>query len=846
MEAKTFKAQWEDYLKSSNRSGIRIAAILLAIIYSLFFILDYYTQPSQALYTFLFIRITVVSYALLVILLMKTSVFDKYWPILGIGIFFLASAGIIIMMTFNGGFQSIYFIGIILVILGGSVLLVLPHRYIYLMNGLILAFFFLANAPSIYTTSISYILMSSSFVFFSLIIVNVGEIHTYNQAFNLFKQRFEVERIRVDLEKTNQRMKELDKAKTQFFSNITHEFKTPLSLILLPLDMLSKDQIVAKEYSYQLDVIRRNGLKLLKLVNTILDLIRLDEARLVIKTIRFDLRKLLTEITNDVQGLAQRKSVLLDVRVKEGNYNITGDPDLLERAVVNLLSNALKFTPSGGSITVFLESNADGVTVTVADTGMGIPADKIDSIFERFYQVEGALTRRHGGTGIGLALVKEIVDRHGGHIEVKSQIGKGAQFSLILPVNTKSEDSQAIIQEEGIDELLPKIYKEQDYRYIEISDAIERRIVQRKPLDKGLRVLAVDDNPDVIRLLALVMGKEFSILSATHPKKGLELAKKFHPNIILTDLMMPDMDGFEFVKRLRKIPGMDLIPVVMITAKSELATRVGSHESGVDYFLTKPFSADELKAVVDNLLKKTEQQVDSFVEKEIDSLVTIAGGLAHEINNPLNYIKNALEQLEEDVKDGPSIDTDRALSLTTLALKGVTRILTVVDLLKTYALDGISSDETLYNVFDAVRATVDLVKPAIGKDCRIDMDLKGESVIHCRPEELRLLLSNIIQNAIEAVDDGGTVSIQGRAEPDKVILNIANDGPAIPPEIKDKLFQPFFSTKGPGKGMGLGLTVVWQVSKRLNANIDVISPTKGERGVEFVIEIPKQVTDKES
>lgn len=839
MDPEVFKTKWEAYLKENNRSGLRIAGIFLITVYPFFFVLDYYTQPANIIIYLLYIRLFVFVYGAFILLTLRTAFFDRYWRWIVRGAILLSSVGISLMMSLNGGFKSDYFMGILLVILAYSILMVMPPIDNYVINTLIMVVFLLSNAPSMANTTLPVILTPSFFVFFSLVIVNIGEVLTYKQSYNLFKQRYELERMRADLEETNTRLKEVDKAKTQFFSNITHEFKTPLSLILLPLDMLAKDRLVARDYSYQLNVIRRNGLKLLKLVNTILDLIRLDEAKLVLKPRRFGIKRMLEEIIGDVQGIAQRKSIQLDIKAGPGEYLVTGDPDLLERAVINLLSNALKFTPKGGSIRIALDSAPNETIITVTDTGIGIPADKLGSIFDRFYQVEGDLTRRHGGTGIGLALVKEVVERHEGRVNVESQVGKGTSFSIILPERPVTEAEQIVASEGSIDELLPKVYRDQEYRYIEISDAIERRLVQRKSLDKGLRLLAVDDNPDVIRLLGLILGKDFSILSAIHPQQGLDLARKFHPNIVLTDLMMPDISGFEFVKRLRKIPGMDMIPVVMLTARSELATRVDSHESGVDYFLSKPFSADELRAVVDNLLKKTEQQVDSFVEKEMDSLITIAGGLAHEINNPLNYIKNAVEQIECDAKEGQSVDVSRIVTLTSLALKGVTRIMTVVDLLKTYALDGISSDKTLYNVFDAVRATVDLVKPAIGKDCKVDMDFSGEAWIKCRPEEVRLLLSNIIQNAIEAVDDGGNVSIKGRSEHGKVLLTIANDGPAIPVEIKEKLFQPFFSTKGPGKGMGLGLTVVWKVSRRLGADIEVISPIKDEKGVAFVIEIPK-------
>ena len=837
MTSETFKSRWESYLADINRPGITIAAVFMATIYPFFFILDYYTQPHTILGRLLAIRLFILVYGLIGLIGPHTSGFRKWWKWYVRGIPVLSSAGIAYMMALNQGFDSPYFMGILLVILGYSILLVMPTLDNIVINTVIMLDFILSNAAYIPQTPLTHILVPAFFIFFALVMVSVGEVHNYRQAYKLFKQRYALEQVQADLERTNQQLQEMDKAKTHFFSNITHEFKTPLSLILLPLDIMANDKAVADKYGYQLDVIRKNGLKLLKLVNSILDLIKLDQTRLKLHCRVFDLGKLIGDIVNDIRDMARIKSIQLESRISPGDYRVTGDPDMLERMLVNLLSNALKFTPAHGRIDVLLSRKGDEVQITVSDTGIGIPADKVNRIFDRFYQVDGDLTRRHGGTGIGLSLVKEIVTLHQGHINVHSKVGEGTSFHIVFPVGGQVETTQQ--SEQDRDELLPDVYKDREYRYIEIRDAIERRVVQRAALNSGPRVLIVDDNPDIIRLVALILGKDFVVISATHPRKGLELAKKFHPDLVITDLMMPDMSGFEFVEQLRKMPGMDMIPVVMLTAKSEVATKVEGHEHGVDYFLEKPFSVDELLAIINNLLHKTEHQVDALMDNSLESLATIAGGLAHEINNPLNYIKTAVEQIREDLAGDGEQDVQRSIRLAELALSGVKRITTVVDVLKSYALAGISTKPVAYNLFDAVRATVALVKPAIGKQCDVQLRLSGQAVIRCRPEEIKLLLSNLIQNAIEAVEPGGRVWIYGTVEDKYVRLEVGDDGPAIPAEVQKNLFQPFFSTKGPGKGMGLGLTVVRRVSARLGAHIEVRSPIEEDKGTAFVLRIPK-------
>jgi signal transduction histidine kinase len=362
----------------------------------------------------------------------------------------------------------------------------------------------------------------------------------------------------------------------------------------------------------------------------------------------------------------------------------------------------------------------------------------------------------------------------------------------------------------------------------------------------------VEDTPDVIRVINLALRGHFRVLAALGGAKGLELALTHQPSLIITDLMMPDMDGMELTRRLRSDPRTRHIPIVMLTARGDVEDRVAGMDSGVNAYLTKPFSAQELVSTVRGLVRIQETTADLVLTHSMDSLETIAGGLAHEINNPLNYIKNALSLIRTDTEallSHPTTEsparvaemTARAHKMFGVAEIGLRRIGVTVGLMQRYAREGYTRALQPYDLFAAVRDVVDMLQSGMEVPV-VQVVTEGVAEVACVPEEMNQVLTNLVQNALDAIprDNTGAIFVRGRLDGDHVVLTVRDNGPGIAPEHRAKIFTPFFTTKDVGKGMGLGLTIVRRVVLSLGGTIDITTPASG--GCEVTLRIPAAVS----
>jgi signal transduction histidine kinase len=416
--------------------------------------------------------------------------------------------------------------------------------------------------------------------------------------------------------------------------------------------------------------------------------------------------------------------------------------------------------------------------------------------------------------------------------------------------------------DQGITDWSVALAAREDYRFLDIAEATERRIVERDP-DEGRRrysVLVVEDTPDIIRVVHLSLRQHFKVLAAEDGLKGLERALMDPPSLIITDLMMPGIDGHELTRRLRADPRTRHIPIVMLTARGDMEDRVAGLESGVNAYLTKPFSPKELLTTVRSLLNLQETQADLLLTQRMDSLERVASGLAHEINNPLNYVKNSVEQVRRDGAEYLELIRStfgrepadyelarlekveaRIRKMFETADAGIRRISGTVDLMRKYSREGYSRQPVPHDVFASVRDVVDIVLPATGREVQVETEFVGDGTIECVPEEFHQVLTNLVQNAIEAAPEGtGRVRVTGEGADGEVVLRVRDNGPGMPPEVRDRIFTPFFTTKAPGRGLGLGLTIAWRVVASVGGTVDVHS-APGE-GTEFVVRVPRAAT----
>jgi signal transduction histidine kinase/DNA-binding response OmpR family regulator len=412
---------------------------------------------------------------------------------------------------------------------------------------------------------------------------------------------------------------ELDRGKTTFFSNISHEFRTPLTLILGP----TEDALRAPDAALSgdaLSAVHRNALRLLKLVNALLEFSRIEAGRLQASYEPTDLARLTRELACAFRSAFERAGLAFEIDCAAGGA-VRVDRTMWEKIVLNLLSNALKFTLEGG-VTVRLAQRDGVVELAVSDTGVGIPADELPQLFERFHRVEGARARTQEGSGIGLALVAELVRLHGGTIEVDSQLGRGTRFTVRVPAAAAPQTAEAEAARPERPSPRVTAYVEEALRWLpgEQSELAPSRPgdlsgVLIPPDVAGAHILVADDNADMRDYLRRLLGARWTVTVAADGERALEAARHTRPDLVLTDVMMPNLDGFGLLRGLRADPVLSTVPVVMLSARAGEEARIEGLEAGADAYLVKPFSARELLARVSNMLQLARLRRDVELER---------------------------------------------------------------------------------------------------------------------------------------------------------------------------------------------------------------------------------------
>ena len=863
----------KESLRQKNVSSLRMGAILGGTLVPLFWVLDWMIIPEHLTLT-LFIRLTCTLYAafLLGAIAQKRAWVEKHVDILSLTFTLSMTLSIAVMCWLHKGYESPYYAGISLVIIGTGFLFSWSPRLSITFCSLTYFFYMTPFVLGIYAVNEFTVVISNQFFLLSTIIVILAaQRHRYQLESREFYGNLALQRTKGSLETAVTKLKEMDRLKSEFFSNITHELRTPLTMILSPVESLMEGEMGDYSQSQRayLHPIRRNALKLLKLINDMLDLARIEERFMRIRVQRTDLIELLTEITEHAGPLAARKDIELALDIRSSRDDLYVDAEKVERAIINLVSNALKFTDQDGKVTLFMEASEQEVRVGVQDTGVGIPAEMIERIFERFSQADGTVTRRYGGTGIGLALSRELVELHGGRLDAESTVGEGSLFSIVFQVGEDhlrpevldrrqeraSPESARRSEDRGPQEWTRQLLEQRDYRYLDIEEVTERRLATREEAaSRATKVLVVEDNLEVLRFIHMQLRDEHAVYLGRDGVHGLELALRERPDVIVTDYMMPEMDGLTLIRELRKNNTTADIPVIMLTAKSRLKDRTDAREAGADIYLSKPFSPKELRTAIRGLLERQGRQADVFMREHVRNLEVISAGLAHEIHNPLSYVKNAFVVISEkvdsvtallkrdDIEEAEKVrkiqkSLDRMDRMREISRRGIERIEQVVSLVRRYAREGFPEEPTAMVLDSAVQDVGKLITAGGDKDAQVELDLQaGDATVTCVPEEMHQVIRNLWQNAVEAVASDGHVQISTRCDNGVAIFEVSDDGHGIPREDLPRIFTPFFTSKEPGKGLGLGLAISQHVVTRAGGSIAVESmPGKGTT---FRVQLP--------
>ena len=392
---------------------------------------------------------------------------------------------------------------------------------------------------------------------------------------------------------------ELDRAKTAFFSNVSHEFRTPLTLILGPLEQVLSANELPPAAQENLAVVQRNAQRLLKLVNTLLDFARIEAGRAQASYQAVDLAALTADLASNFRSACERAGLALEVDCPPLDEPAWVDREMWEKIVLNLVSNAFKFTLEG-AIRVSLRAQKD-LVLEVRDTGTGIPAHELPRMFERFHRVEAARGRSHEGSGIGLALVHELVKLHGGSIAVDSAPGRGSVFSVRIPRGSAHLPAESMnAPREAVSTVRAGAYVSEALSWLPGSHVADT------PSRTGQRVLVVDDNADLRAYAARLLSAHYEVEVASDGYAALDAARARRPHIVVADVMMPGLDGFGLLRELRADAALRSVPVLLLSARAGEEARVKGLGRGADDYLVKPFSASELLVRVAALLQSAE------------------------------------------------------------------------------------------------------------------------------------------------------------------------------------------------------------------------------------------------
>ena len=427
-------------------------------------------------------------------------------------------------------------------------------------------------------------------------------------AFFVLKAYFAKAKLNEKLEEKNREIEAATQAKLMFFTNVSHELRTPLTLIETPVEQLLAENQLSKVQRGLLEVAHRNVRTLLKLINQILDFRKVEGGKMTLQLAETDLTALIGNVVSEFVAAAEHKRIRLSCRLPE-HVTAKIDAGKVERVVSNILSNAVKFTPVAGEINVELvvDTPQGTATLSVTNTGKGIAEGDLPHIFERFYQPQHS----EGGTGIGLALAKAFVDMHGGHIGVSSKVEGTTVFTVHLPLNLQAETPTSAAEQSPIAQsqvfILPTTPATTKAETPQLQTIFEENNDPNQPT-----ILFTDDNDDVCQMARTLLETHYRVLTAPNGVVALQMAELNIPDLVVSDVMMPQMDGLELCSRLKQSTATSHIPVILLTARTLDEQRIEGYEHGADAYITKPFSAPLLLARIHNLLQSRKQLKQVF------------------------------------------------------------------------------------------------------------------------------------------------------------------------------------------------------------------------------------------
>lgn len=906
-KANKIRQEFELETRSLSITRIKIICALSVPFFPAFSVLDYFVAPEYFRF-FLILRILSASINLVVLVLCFKQSAEKHTYTLGVLSILPMSFFISIMTHYTGGHASTYYAGLNLMFLAFSLLMPWSLKRTV---GVYLAIDISYIIPIALFESISdwpLFLNNMFFLNMTMIIAATATFFSYKLRYREFRSRFELESANINLEDTKnnlekayEKLKELDAIKTEFFANVSHELRTPLTLIMAPLESMLKGDMGALQKSQEghVQIMHQNSLRLLKMINTLLDLAKIDAGKMQLTLDYVNLNEFIRGIVASVSPMAEKKKIGLSF-AGNGLPDVVCDKEKVERVLLNLIFNALKFTEPGGAVTVRCEKarpdetagQADYVAVSVTDTGIGFPKEYRTKIFERFSQVDASASRKYEGSGIGLSLAKELVELHSGRIWAESEPGKGTVMTFTLPMDLKLPEPESAAEDRRAARRRARERREGERRREEdwtralhtaaeysAADVLKEAVTVEAPATvphtpTEHTILLIEDNADMRSFIVFEIQDEFEVVQARDGIEGIDLATRRHPDLIISDVMMPGKDGYQVCREIKADPHTQHIPIILLTAKAELSEKISGLEYGADDYLTKPFNAQELKAKIRSLiqLRRLEREIQRRSEElertlkmlqdtqtqlvhseKMAALGLLVAGIAHEVNNPVSFAKGSLSnlrrylgQVREALEQRPETrevltqfnkllqDIEQSLNI---VKTGLDRTEGIVINLKAFARKDEQHTKRV-NLQDGLEATIRLIRHEMGSRITLHQEYGIREAVEIVPGQINQVFMNLLQNAIHAIPEKGDIWVRSWEDGDRIHVSVRDNGKGIRKEHLGRIFEPFFTTKEVGQGTGLGLSVSYRIVENHGGKITVSS--EEGHGTEFVVILPKR------
>lgn len=863
--ASELRQRFTDYNESFRIANSKVGCLLVVVLMPFGALLDYFVYPEE-LGFFFQLRIICSAIVLGIWWAFTQPISKRWYRFLGIFWFTQPSLFIALMIYFTEGVFSPYYAGLNLVLVALSwvaqvdfVESLISVALTLLMYGAA-CFFHGAESLSLLVNNLYFIVLTG-------VIVVTGSYFLNRMRYREFTLRDELDANRKELEASNRKLVEIDKAKSNFFANISHELRTPLTLLIGPLDRMCRPNgdLSEAERRELLDIMQQNAMRLMRLINDLLNLVRLDSGALKLKPSSVELRPYLEGICRSFYPMAKERRLEFTWEISESEEpSVNLDRDKVEKILLNLLFNAIKFTQPGGKIVLRARRDGKLLRIEVADTGQGIAPEELASIFDRFWQSEMSSNRRYQGVGIGLALVKDLAQLHGGKVSAESTVGEGTSMHVCLDATLPVEpiEFEAPGGKQGVDtKWLEQLYRRADFfpsqgEVKRVEPAEGETIVPGSPRTEDAAetvaeadlpgILVADDEPEMMRFLRSQLRGRYRIDEARDGAEALEIAAKKRHHLILLDFMMPRVDGIEATRRLREMPSHRGVPIVILTARADEESKFQALDAGATDFLTKPFSSTELLARCRNLasvyemqqqiedrtvrlekalelIKQTETQM--VQQAKMASLGQLSAGLLHEVNNPLNFATTSIHLIKKRLSRSPHPEPELLEKPLVDLHDGIRRVSEIVSSLREFThpdttrFERVDLNASLTNAIRFVQIPV--------SEITLTQDLEGEAMIRGNQNQLVHLFINLLQNSVDSLrEKGGSgleIKVRCSVDTERVHLSFEDNGMGIAKEELARIFDAFFTTKKVGQGVGLGLSICHRIIQQHDGTVAVDS-----------------------